>query len=107
MGLGAAFQIAYNQRVLGNEQDDRVAVNFFGDGTCNVGAPARAAGCRQGQRMAHGVRAATRAVLPCRSAPMRLRVTSLQASSTRRSTWPRSTSCPASLWWRTTSGPSA
>ena len=38
VGLGAAFQIAYNQRVLGNEQDDRVSVNFFGDGTCNVGA---------------------------------------------------------------------
>lgn len=37
VGLGAAFQIAYNQRVLGNEQDDRVSVNFFGDGTCNVG----------------------------------------------------------------------
>lgn len=27
----------------------------------------------------------------------------LQASSTSRSTWPPSTSCPASLWWRTTS----
>lgn len=38
VGLGAAFQIAYSQRVLGNEQDDRVSVNFFGDGTCNVGA---------------------------------------------------------------------
>lgn len=38
VGLGAAFQIAYNQRVLGNEADDRVSVNFFGDGTCNVGA---------------------------------------------------------------------
>lgn len=38
MGLGAAFQIAYSQRVLGNDQDDRVSVNFFGDGTCNVGA---------------------------------------------------------------------
>jgi pyruvate dehydrogenase E1 component alpha subunit len=37
VGLGAAFQIAYSQRVLGNEQDDRVSVNFFGDGTCNVG----------------------------------------------------------------------
>lgn len=41
VGLGAAFQIAYNQRVLGNEQDDRVSVNFFGDGTCNVGERAR------------------------------------------------------------------
>lgn len=38
VGLGAAFQIAYSQRVLGNESDNRVAVNFFGDGTCNVGA---------------------------------------------------------------------
>jgi hypothetical protein len=25
------------QRVLGNESDDRVSINFFGDGTCNVG----------------------------------------------------------------------
>jgi pyruvate dehydrogenase E1 component alpha subunit len=38
IGLGAAFQVAYSQRVLGNESDDRVSVNFFGDGTCNVGA---------------------------------------------------------------------
>eukprot|EP00887_Chlorella_sp_A99_P006925 scaffold2.g6925.t1 len=37
VGLGAAFQIAYHQRVLKNEADDRVSVNFFGDGTCNVG----------------------------------------------------------------------
>ena len=38
VGLGAAFQIAYQQRVMGADADDRVSVNFFGDGTCNVGA---------------------------------------------------------------------
>lgn len=37
IGLGAAFQIAYNQRVMHDETDERVSVNFFGDGTCNVG----------------------------------------------------------------------
>ena len=47
VGLGAAFQVAYSQRVLGNEQDDRVSVNFFGDGTCNVGA---CSGCWAGLR---------------------------------------------------------
>jgi hypothetical protein len=31
-------QVAYQQRVMGADADDRVAVNFFGDGTCNVGA---------------------------------------------------------------------
>jgi pyruvate dehydrogenase E1 component alpha subunit len=37
VGLGAAFQVAYRRRVLGDESADQVAVNFFGDGTCNVG----------------------------------------------------------------------
>ena len=37
MGLGAAFQVAYRKRVLHDESADQVAVNFFGDGTCNVG----------------------------------------------------------------------
>jgi hypothetical protein len=32
------LQVAYQQRVMGADADDRVAVNFFGDGTCNVGA---------------------------------------------------------------------
>ena len=27
------------QEVLGEETADQVAINFFGDGTCNVGAP--------------------------------------------------------------------
>lgn len=37
IGLGAAFQIKYKREVLGDESADQVAVNFFGDGTCNVG----------------------------------------------------------------------
>ena len=37
IGLGAAFQIKYRREVLGDETADGVAVNFFGDGTCNVG----------------------------------------------------------------------
>lgn len=37
VGLGAAFQVAYKKRVLGDDSADQVAVNFFGDGTCNVG----------------------------------------------------------------------
>lgn len=37
IGLGAAFQVAYKKRVLGDDNADQVAVNFFGDGTCNVG----------------------------------------------------------------------
>ena len=37
VGLGAAFQIKYRRDVLGDETADQVAVNFFGDGTCNVG----------------------------------------------------------------------
>lgn len=37
VGLGAAFSIAYRRRVLGDDGADQVAVNFFGDGTCNVG----------------------------------------------------------------------
>ena len=37
IGLGAAFQIKYRKEVLGEENADQVAVNFFGDGTCNVG----------------------------------------------------------------------
>lgn len=37
IGLGAAFQAAYKKRVLGDDSADQVAVNFFGDGTCNVG----------------------------------------------------------------------
>jgi pyruvate dehydrogenase E1 component alpha subunit len=39
IGLGAAFQIKYRKEVLGEENADQVAVNFFGDGTCNVGEP--------------------------------------------------------------------
>lgn len=27
------------QEVLGEENADQVAINFFGDGTCNVGEP--------------------------------------------------------------------
>ena len=37
IGLGAAFQIKYRREVLGDETADGVSVNFFGDGTCNVG----------------------------------------------------------------------
>ncbi|KAG7668632.1 hypothetical protein Ndes2526B_g03743 [Nannochloris sp. 'desiccata'] len=37
VGVGAAFQIAYKKRVLNDDSADQVAVNFFGDGTCNVG----------------------------------------------------------------------
>lgn len=37
VGLGAAFTSAYKRRVLQDENADQVAVNFFGDGTCNVG----------------------------------------------------------------------
>ncbi len=37
VGLGAAFQVAYRRRSLGDETADQVSVNFFGDGTCNVG----------------------------------------------------------------------
>ena len=37
VGVGAAFTSAYTRRVLGEEDHDAVAVNFFGDGTCNVG----------------------------------------------------------------------
>ena len=37
VGVGAAFTSAYRRRVLGEEDCDSVAVNFFGDGTCNVG----------------------------------------------------------------------
>uniref|UniRef100_A0A1D2AFM8 Pyruvate dehydrogenase E1 component subunit alpha n=2 Tax=Auxenochlorella protothecoides TaxID=3075 RepID=A0A1D2AFM8_AUXPR len=37
VGLGAAFTSAYKRRVLGDDGADQVAVNFFGDGTCNVG----------------------------------------------------------------------
>lgn len=37
VGLGAAFQAAYRRRSLGDETADQVSVNFFGDGTCNVG----------------------------------------------------------------------
>lgn len=37
VGLGAAFQVAYRKRVLHDDSADQVAVNFFGDGTCNVG----------------------------------------------------------------------
>ena len=37
VGVGAAFQTAYKKRVLGDESADQVTVNFFGDGTCNVG----------------------------------------------------------------------
>jgi len=37
VGLGAAFQIKYRREVLGDESADQVAINFFGDGTCNVG----------------------------------------------------------------------
>lgn len=37
VGLGAAFQVAYRKRVLHDESADQVSINFFGDGTCNVG----------------------------------------------------------------------
>lgn len=37
MGLGAAFTSAYKRRALGDDGADQVSVNFFGDGTCNVG----------------------------------------------------------------------
>lgn len=37
VGLGAAFTSAYKKKVLGDESSDSVSVNFFGDGTCNVG----------------------------------------------------------------------
>jgi pyruvate dehydrogenase E1 component alpha subunit len=37
IGVGAAFTSAYKKRVLGDEKSDSVSVNFFGDGTCNVG----------------------------------------------------------------------
>lgn len=37
VGLGAAFTASYKKRVLGDESADQVSVNFFGDGTCNVG----------------------------------------------------------------------
>ena len=37
IGLGAAFAIKYRREVLGDETADAVSVNFFGDGTCNVG----------------------------------------------------------------------
>lgn len=37
VGLGAAFSVAYRRNVLGEDGADQVSVNFFGDGTCNVG----------------------------------------------------------------------
>lgn len=37
VGLGAAYGIAYRRQVLGEDSADAVSVNFFGDGTCNVG----------------------------------------------------------------------
>lgn len=37
VGLGAAFAIKYKHDVLGDDNATQVSVNFFGDGTCNVG----------------------------------------------------------------------
>jgi pyruvate dehydrogenase E1 component alpha subunit len=37
VGLGAAFKVKYMREALGDESADQVSVNFFGDGTCNVG----------------------------------------------------------------------
>eukprot|EP00891_Asterochloris_glomerata_P005353 jgi/Astpho2/5353/fgenesh1_pm.00075_%23_15_t len=37
VGLGAAFKTKYMKDAVGDETADQVSVNFFGDGTCNMG----------------------------------------------------------------------